>query len=233
MSSSRWSAGAGRVAAVVTAALLSGCGVPDAGLRPGVAARVDDATISTDRVDQVAQGYCEAIGTQLRSQGQQVPRRYLRSGVLGQLVMREAAEQLAEEHGVQPGPAYTQRYHEIEQATEQLPEDQREAVLAVDPSSTYVQEVVLAVGGKLLAEEGESSSADDAAIERGQRELTAWLDSHEVEINPAYGLDVVDGEITPADRGLSVAVGDDAKAGEAPTPDPEHVKSLPASMRCG
>lgn len=221
------------VVVVAAATLLAGCGASGAGLNPGVAARVGDATISADRADDVAEGYCEAIGTQLRSQGQLVPRRFLRSGVVGQLVMREAAEQLADQYGVGPGPAYQQRYNEIKRATEQLPADQRDAVLAVDPSSTYVQEVVLAVGRKLLTGAGQSAPADDAATKRGQRALTAWLAGQDVKINPEYGLEVVDGKLAQTDRGLSVAVGDDAKAADAATPDPNHVKGLPSSMRCG
>src|SRR5688500_6009522 len=118
--------------ALLLAGALSGCGVAGTGLHPGVAAEVGDEQVTVSRVDEVTSNYCTAIREQLRGQNQVVPLRFLRSGVAGQLALVAAAEQFADEHGVEPGPEHDQKVAELEGAVEALPEGQQDAVIAIE-----------------------------------------------------------------------------------------------------
>jgi hypothetical protein len=223
-----------RLAAVATAVLavsLTGCGVAGTSFQPGVAAEVDGQKISTDRVDRLVGDYCDAVREQLQQDGSVVPLGYLRSGVVGQLALVSAAEQLAAEHGVDPTQDYERVVTDLEAQTRNLPEDQRDAVVEVNGSSAYVQAVQLAVGDKLLGEEGEPSGPE-AAGQRGADELNAWLDDHDIDINPEFGIAFEDGQVVSEDTQLAFAVGDTATTSALEAPDQEYAKSLPASQRC-
>lgn len=223
-----------RLAALATAVLavsLTGCGVAGTSFQPGVAAEVDGQKISTDRVDRLVGDYCDAVREQLQQDGSVVPLGYLRSGVVGQLALVSAAEQLAAEHGVDPTQDYERVVTDLEAQTRDLPEDQRDAVVEVNGSSAYVQAVQLAVGDKLLGEEGEPSGPE-AAGQRGADELNAWLDDHDIDINPEFGIAFEDGQVVSEDTQLAFAVGDTATTSALEAPDQEYAKSLPASQRC-
>ncbi|MCW2853814.1 MAG: hypothetical protein JWM84_3478 [Nocardioides sp.] len=223
-----------RLAALATAVLavsLTGCGVAGTSFQPGVAAEVDGQKISTDRVDRLVGDYCDAVREQLQQDGSVVPLGYLRSGVVGQLALVSAAEQLAAEHGVDPTQDYERVVTDLEAQTRDLPEDQRDAVVEVNGSSAYVQAVQLAVGDKLLGEEGEPSGPQ-AAGQRGADELKAWLDDHDIDINPEFGIAFEDGQVVSEDTQLAFAVGDTATTSALEAPDQEYAKSLPASQRC-
>ena len=93
-------------AAVPCLLLLSGCGVAETQFHPGVAAQVGDRTITTDRVDELTTGFCSAVEEQITSGGQSYPLRLFKRGIVGQLALQSAAEQLAEEFDVEPGADY-------------------------------------------------------------------------------------------------------------------------------
>ncbi|WP_134741408.1 hypothetical protein [Nocardioides sp. 503] len=227
-------AGRVRLAALATAVLtvaLTGCGVAGTSFQPGVAAEVDGHKISTDRVDRLVGDYCDAVRDQLRQDGSVVPLGYLRSGVVGQLALVSAAEQLAEDEGVEPTQDYERVVTDLESQTRGLPQKQQDAVVAVNGSSAYVQAVQLAVGDKLLADEGKPSGPE-AAGQRGADALKAWLDDHEVELNPEFGIAFEDGQVVSEDTQLAFAVGDTATTAGLEAPDQEYAKSLPASQRC-
>ncbi|MCD4526665.1 hypothetical protein [Nocardioides sp. cx-173] len=221
--------------ATVAAALtvgLTGCGVAGTSFHPGVAADIDGDTVTTAHVDELVYDYCEAVRDQLRQDGSAVPLGYLRSGVVGQLTLAAAAEQLAEEQGVEPTQEYASALAQLRTQTAGLSEAQREAVLEINGSGVYVQAVELAVGRKLLAEEGQRSPDDQTAGQRGVDELNTWLEEHDVEINPEYGIEIVDGQPVDADTQLAVGVGDTARTAALEEPDQQYAKSLPASQRC-
>ncbi|WP_193608522.1 hypothetical protein [Nocardioides lijunqiniae] len=223
-----------RLAAAATAVLavaLTGCGVAGTSFQPGVAADVDGDRISTDRVDRLVGDYCDAVRDQLQQDGSVVPLGYLRSGVVGQLALVSAAEQLAEEHGVEPTDDYDRVVTDLRGQTRDLPEDQQDAVIAINGSSAYVQAVQLAVGDKLLTEEGQPTGPE-AAGQRGADELTRWLDDHDIKLNPEFGISFQDGQVVSEDTQLAVAVGDTATTSALEAPDQEYAKSLPASQRC-
>ncbi|MCD4536342.1 hypothetical protein LRP67_19800 [Nocardioides sp. cx-169] len=220
------------VAAAVTVG-LTGCGVAGTSFHPGVAADIDGDTVTTGHVDELVYDYCEAVRDQLSQDGSAVPLGYLRSGVVGQLTLAAAAEQLAEEQGVEPTQEYASALAELRAQTAALTEAQRDAVLEINGSGVYVQAVELAVGRKLLSEEGQRSPDDQTAGQRGVDELNAWLEEHDVEINPEYGIEIVDGQPVDADTQLAVGVGDTARTAALQEPDQQYAKSLPASQRCG
>ena len=231
--SSRPLAGTVAASALVLAGALSGCGVAGTGFHPGVAAQVGDDQIKVSQVDRIASDYCSAIREQLRGENQVLPLRYLRGGVAGQLALVAAAEQLAEEHGVEPGRQYDQKVAELENAVAELPEGQQDAVIAIESSSTYLAGVQEAVGTKLLREEGTAQPTPTEAAQAGQEAFNAWLEEQDVAIDPQFGVALRDGQAVPTDTSLSHAVGTTARNGDADTPDPEYAGSLPATLRCG
>ena len=225
-------ASAGAALTVGLTVSLSGCGVAGTSFQPGVAADVDGRTVTTDRVNELVGDYCDAVRDQLRQDGSAVPLGYLRSGVVGQLTLVSAAEQLAEEVGVEPTDDYQQAIAQLRQQTASMSKAERDAVIEINGSSVYVQTVQLAVGRELLAAEGQRSPDDQTAGQRGVDELNAWLDEHDVEINPTYGIEIVDGEPVDTETQLAVGVSDTAKTAALETPDQQYAKSLPASQRC-
>ena len=219
--------------ALLLAGALSGCGVAGTGLHPGVAAEVGDEQVTVARVDEVTSNYCTAIREQLRGQNQVVPLRFLRSGIAGQLALVAAAEQFADEHGVEPGPEHDQKVAELKRAVEALPEAQQDAVIAIESAGTYLSGVQQAVGEQLLQEQGAANPTAADAGAAGQQAFNDWLDEQDIDFDPQFGVELKDGQTVATDTSLSYAVGDTAKKGSADSPDPAYAGTLPASHRCG
>lgn len=213
--------------------LLSGCGVAGTGFHPGVAAEVGDDTISVSKVNEVASNYCIAIESQLSDNNQVLPQRYLRGGIAGQLALVSAAEQLAAEYDVEPGPQYDQKVAELQSGTAALTEGEQEAVIEIESSSAYITGVLEAIGEQLLKAKGNADPTTDQARASGKRVFDSWLADHDVQIDPQFGVEIKDGQAVPTDTSLSYAVGDTAKQGQADSPDQEYAAALPASHRCG
>ncbi|MBC9734596.1 hypothetical protein [Nocardioides marmotae] len=216
---------------LLASGLLTGCGVAGTGFAPGVAAEVGDTAITTDRVDTIAASYCDAITPQL--EGQVLPNRYLTSGVAGQLALAAAAEQMAAEHGVEPGQQYAGQVARLEAAVAALPEDQREAVVEVESTNSLVSDLVLGVGRVLAEEQGLADPTEEQVAGLGNEALAAWIEDNDVEINPRYGVELRDGQPLDTDTETSVAVGEVASAAMAESPDPVYAAALPDSQRCG
>lgn len=219
----------GAVAALAVAGMfLSGCGSAS----PGVAAQVGDRDISTNRVDELAGQYCQALEDQLTGNSQVVPHRYFRSGVAGTLAMREVADQLAAEYDVEAGPTYDKQVAELEQNVAVLDDEVQEAVIEVESSPAYVEAVQRAVGEVLLEAEGAEQGYDDQ-VARGRTAFEAWVSEHGVTFDPSLGIELVKGNIESVDSSLSVAVGEQARAGQSEEPDETYARALPDSHRCG
>lgn len=219
--------------AAVSALLLSGCGVAGTSFHPGVAAQVGDQTISVSKVDSVASSYCSAIEPQLSSQKQVVPRHYLRDGIAGRLTLVAAAQQLADQYGVDAGTQYDQKVAELQNAVKDLPEDQQQAIIEIEASTTYLGGVEQAVGEKVLAAQGTSSPSSQAAAKAGQAAFAKWFDQHDVAIDPQFGIEIKNGQTVKTDTNISFPVGDEAKQGEAATPDQSYAATLPGAHTCG
>jgi len=222
---------AGTAAALTV--VLSGCGVTGTSFQPGVAAQVDDRTVTTDRVDEIVGSYCDALQDQLGADGSVVPLSYFRGGVAGQLALVLAAEQLADDYGVEPTTDYERAVSGIEAQTTALTDEQREAVVEVESSSAYIGAVQLAVGAQLLTDEGVTDATNDQVGQRGVEAFNEWLADHEISFNPEYGVTIKDGALVAVDTQLSYPVGEAAKAGVADEPDPDYAEGLPESQRCG
>ncbi|WP_205475261.1 hypothetical protein [Nocardioides sp. SYSU D00038] len=217
------------VLAAASCLALTGCGVAGTDFRPGVAAEVGDSTISTDHVDEVAAGYCKAITDQLVEGSQKIPNGLLRGGIAGQLALRAATEQLAEERDVEPGQAFRDKVAQTEAATADLAEAERDAVLEVETAGTYIVEVLTEIG----AEDAAAGATSEEKLAAGQEALVAWLADHEVALDPRYGVSIASGQPTSADTGLSVAVSETATQGSSDNPEPSYGESLPDNQRCG
>lgn len=220
-----------RYAVGLTAAalLLGGCGTAS----PGVAAQVGDDEITVREVDALASEYCSAFEEQFTSNGEVVPQHYLRGGILGLLVRSSAAEQLADEYDVEAGATYDEKVASTTQGTLQLPEEVREAIITVETAGSYVEAIQAAVGERILTEESGAAPEYTETVERGEQAFTEWLDDHEVEIDPQFGIQVDGGQVGRTDTTLSFPVSDAAVDGAAEAPDPAYSASLPDAQRCG
>jgi len=219
--------------ALLLSGVLSGCGVSGTGFHPGVAAQVGDDQITVSHVDEVTGNYCSAIQQQLSADNQVLPLRFLRAGIAGQLALASAAEQFAAEHDVEPGRQYDQKVAELQGAVATLSEEQQDAVIEIESSSTYISGVQQAVGKQLLREQGTPKPSTTEAGQAGQQEFARWLAGEDVSIDPQFGVEIKDGQAVPVDTSVSYAAGDTAKNGAADSPDQAYAASLPAAHRCG
>lgn len=226
------------VAALVAATALSGCGVADEGISPGVAAEVGDTQITIGDLDEAVDGACSYFtetGT-----GTAIPRGDVRDQLLQLLVKRAAAEQMLEANDAELDPGYEAAVTDNETQLAEATAAQRDGVLTGSEADIYYQAAVLGAGADLLAAEGVTEIDGAAALERGERALTEWIADHEIEVNPLFGVIITDGEIALASAAdLSVAAGDFAQLGEAEAQAPqqpvreEYAASLPADQTCG
>jgi hypothetical protein len=221
-------------AAIPCLLLLSGCGVSETQFRPGVAVAVGDRTITTDHVDELTTGFCAAVEEQIAEGGQSFPLRLFKRGIVGQLALQSAVEQLAQDYGVTPGADYKSQLAQIETEAEGLSADGREEYVEVQATLPYVQDVLTQIGGLLLADEGEEEPTLDFQQARGLDALVEWVDREGVTFDPRYGTEMVDGQPQPVNTDLTFAVSDVAKGGlSEEEPDPLYVDTLPVSATCG
>jgi peptidyl-prolyl cis-trans isomerase SurA len=213
---------------VACAVLLTGCGaVPD--LNPGVAVRVDDEAVSTRDLEALASDYCSALSSGEQAGGA-VPNHFVFGLAASSLGLRSVASQLMAEHDVAPDAAYDTS---VEQAKKEqlasLDEAQRDAVIEVGAASIYVTAAETSVGRKVLG----GTPSDEDAQAAGQKALVAWMDDHDVRVDPKYGVSIDTGTAVLADSSVSYAISDTAKAGQAEQPDNAAAAALPESQRCG
>jgi hypothetical protein len=206
--------------------MLSGC----AGLRPGTAVQVGEERITTDEVDLVASQFCDALEEQLVQQAQTIPHSYFRGGIAGTLAMREVAEQVAADYGVEPGSEqYARQLRDMRRNVGSLPEDQEQAVIAIESAPFYVEAVQAAVGESLL----DGGGTYDELVAAGGEEMRRWISENDVEFNPSLNTTLRDGQIATTDDSLSFAVSDAARTGMEEQPNPALARQLPESHRCG
>lgn len=231
------------VAGVAVAGLaLSGCGVANDSLRPGLAAQVGETEIELDQVDDAAADLCDMI-TFLSDQGAAptVPGSVVRDNSLKYAVLREMGEQLAGDYGVEAGDLYR---GSIDASRSQLAaigvdEDTLDIVVPTLTSGDYFLDVVQQIGQGEL----DLSPAQDTqqlGMAEGLRIAQEWEDEHGLEVNPRFS-DMSIGDINEIvqthPESLSVAVSDfatQALAGvDATAPDQSYAESLPDPQRCG
>lgn len=214
--------------------LLTGCGVTGTEFNPGVAVRVGDETVSTDRVDELSSLYCDAVESQIQAGGQKFPLAGFKTGIAAQLALKSAAEQIADGYGVTPSADYQLQLSQIEDQAAEYTGDERDAFIEVQATQPYYIDLLTQVGKLELEAEGEQEPTLDFQQARGQDELAKWIGREGLTFDPKYGLEIVDGAPQPVDTDLSFAVGDIAKDGKADgEPSASYVASLTASATCG
>jgi peptidyl-prolyl cis-trans isomerase SurA len=225
------------LAAVVVLAAFTLSGCAGGGAQPGVAAEVGDETVSTSRVDDLTVAYCEGLEPQLEANGAVFPMSYVRGYVVRNLTVRAAAEQLAEDYGIDVPPGYEQSVRSLRDSLAAgFREDRVDDVVEVESVGPYVQGVQMEVGDQLLTSEGNSDASDEEKLARGQQAMVEWLAEHPAEVNPRYGIEVVDTSLdAPAfvDTSTSFPLSDNAVKGAQAEPDQEHAATLPSTQRCG
>lgn len=218
------------VAVVSAGTLLSGCA---GSASPGVAVDIDGETISVADVDRGTSAVCTSVEPDLRDAGNTVALGNVRQFVVTLLTASEQARRLADEYGVEPGPEYSRQVAQLRTTAEAFPEDTRADYVEVMSAEPLVNAVVDAVGRASLEEEGIAEPTVEQVSQRGQDLFESWPDQHPVDIDPRYGLSMVEGQLVPTDTNLSVAVGEVAKSGGAAEPDPVYARTLPSGHRCG
>lgn len=205
--------------------LLTGCGSAS----PGVAVQVGDEELTVRHVDAVTANYCTAVGD-LESE---VPMSFVRQYVVQLLTLRSQASQIADQYGVEAGSTYLNDVAQREAAAVEQPEDVREDYVELASAQAYAQDILEQVGRITLEGQGVADPTTEQVTQAGVDVFDQWPDANGVEIDPRYGLDSVDGVLTPVDTNTSVAVGDTAKAGLSTEPDPAFAGTLPSNHRCG
>lgn len=205
--------------------LLTGCGTAS----PGVAVKVGDEEISTRDVNEVTSNYCTAVG-ELESA---VPMGFVRQYVVQLLTLRSQASQIADDYGVEPGTAYYNDVAQRQGTASTKPEEVQDDYVELASTSAYAQDIVDQVGRIVLEDQGVTDPTAEQTTQAGIDVFNQWPNTHDLEIDPRYGLRSVDGVLSPVDTSTSVAVGDTAKAGMSTEPDPAFAETLPVNHRCG
>lgn len=214
---------------LAAALLLSGCGVSTATFRPGVAAEVGDTSVSVRTVDDAVGPTCRALQSNPQLIGSGFTGEQLRGIVLAQLVLRDVADQLAADNGLDARQIYTQNAEATRGSLTGVPDDVLDQALPVFTASTYLTDVVDRIVTAKLGANTDSQVRSAAA----QQLIANFQQKVGIETNPLFApLDFTSptGSGTPPE--LSVAVSGLATAAAAPSPDPQAIAALPANQRC-
>jgi hypothetical protein len=177
----------------VVGLLLSACS--SIGIHPGQAAVVGDRSVSMNTINSNSTLYCEGLSSTIASsQVQQIPMRFIRQHVATGLSQKLLGEQLADQYDVTPGPGYSRSVAQLKQQLGTMTAEQRAAILDVESGTRYLQWIQVAVGRQLLAASGQSAGSIRNALQRGQEATQEWVKSHQVQIDPVFGVSVDGGQ---------------------------------------
>lgn len=218
--------------------LGAGCSLGDGGPRPGVAAEVEGEVLTIDDVDEVVRDICE-VYDDLEAGAPPIPIADARARVVEGWVNAAAVEAILEERGLPaiPEPAD----EDVEAFWEQagftgLGEGTLDSFRVMYEIQVALNEGQTAIAEDALAETGQTTTpTQEDLFEAGQTTVTAWLSTHDAELNPVFG-EIEDGTIDLTGGTLSVPVSGPAELvltavdAEATAED---VLALPADQRCG
>ncbi len=200
------------VGAFLAALILTGC----AGLRPGVAAQVGDAKITTRELDEFASSFCAFTA----ENGQPLSSAEARVNSLTVLLRGQLASELQKQYraDIDRGLVETQ-LEGVSRSITSLPSDQRK---------TFLEHVRRAIEGNLVVEQAAVAQVRATGEEPTQENVGAavekvyadWAESEGVEIDPRFGT-VQNVVVTASSGSLSVPTGSEADA------------TLPGSKTCG
>ena len=226
---------------VVAAGLLSGCGVADRGVQPGVAAEFADTTISQADVEQATEDRCEVLGELAGEDDQPVSGARVRDLALQGEVLREVAGQLAEEYDVESGQFYDNAQAEIRSQLEGLDEDLVDRVMVTLSSTDYFVDILIQVGRQELGISESDDPDGQQGFARGARDRPAVAGRAPDHDQPAL--------LRHGDRRLQRGCADHPRRhlhggqrlrarrarrrGGPVAEDPAYAASLPESQRCG
>ncbi len=218
------------VVGIVAGGLLTGCGIADGGVRPGVAAEVGDTTISLDDVEAAAEKLCDLRGQDPATQGVPVSGAEVRTRALQTLVLRTIADGLADDFGITPSPTFA--------SLEKAVDDEGTVQARLSLGLSYFVNVMQAVG----AQEAEPGTPEEDQLAAGIAAAQAWTEREGVTTNPVFP-DLAVGDMAVEfirDDDLSVAVSDFADDAMTDTDrlgeqegDSAYAAALPESQRCG
>jgi molybdopterin converting factor small subunit len=230
------------VVGVVTAGLLAGCGVADEGVRPGVAAEVGGTSIRVADVEEAAEDRCEILDELADNpDSQPVSGSRVRDLALQGAVLREVADQLAEEYDVESGELYDQAQTEIRRQLDGLDEDLVDRAVVSLAGTDYFVDILIQIGRDELGLREREDPGGQLGFPRGLEIAQQWQDEHPIETNPRYSSPVIgdadEGVLTTRDD-LSTAVSEYARnaLGAAENPQAEdaaYAAQLPDTQRCG
>jgi hypothetical protein len=209
--------------------LLTGCG----SAAPGVAVKVGDQELSVRDVDAAAGRMCTALGDQFASQNTVLPMSFVRQGTLQLMTLRAQSLEIADEYGLKPGSSYQNDVAQRRRTAATMPAAVQDTYVELTSANALATDIVNQIGEKVLEDDGVTDATTEQVTQAGIDVFNQWPDAHGIDIDPRYGLESVDGVLTPIDTNTSVAVGELAKAGLATEPDTEFAKSLPLNHRCG
>ncbi|WP_185996058.1 hypothetical protein [Nocardioides campestrisoli] len=218
------------VTLAAAAVLLGGCGgsVSDS----GTAATVGDEAISVAEVDNLAKALCADSEDQLAEAGQEVPMAVVRQSALNILVVTGAAQQIADKYEVEPGADYERARSAARQQAKLFDEEQQDGFVVAASADALIQGVMTATGEQLLIEEGVAKPTEEEAIQRGSETFWSWPEVLDLDVNPVFDVEEVQGQLRPAAGADQVSFPVSATAQSAS--DPEQAASgLPAYLRCG
>lgn len=193
-------------AAVLALAALSGCGVAESGIRPGVAASVDGAEVSLDEVEDSYADTCEVLqGSADLLQGGFTGAE-LRGIVVQQLVVSEVATLIAEENGLDADALRREAEQQAKISFGFGPDEEADASIPVFAASSYLSSVVSEIVDPTLSKQ--------ELVEPGpayQAYLEQWQAEHDIEVNPLFDqVDFAQDASTALTSEVSVAVSDTA-----------------------
>lgn len=209
--------------------LLSGCG----SLAPGVAAKVGDQQLSVRDVDAATASVCAAWEDQSEGQTTPIAMGGVRKAVAQALTLRLWAMEVADDQGVKPGKNYFSQVSQARSEAAMVPAETQDDYLDVITAEVLALDIADQIGQKTLADAGVADATAEEVRAAGLDVFNQWPNAHGVEVDPRYGLKLVDGALDFFDTNASVAVGDTATSALAEDTPAGYVATLPVTHRCG
>ncbi len=238
MLSSRPAVGRQAICAVATAVAVlatSGCGTD---LRPGVAASVNEETITESTIDDLTEAICAFNEIQRKEQGLPQPGQSvqeLRASLVESLIILEITDQAAEERGVTVSDALVSKIAAGTVIPDDLAADHR-ALLEEFLKERTLQALQQGAIGANLEDPAVTTAdkIDQSDVTAANSYLKKFAEQQDVEVSPRYG----EWNGVRLEFGTG-SLSDPVSTTPAPTPPPgqpappEPTFTPPASQLCG
>lgn len=168
-------------AAVLATGALSGCGVADAEIRPGLAADVEGAEIGLGQVADAVADTCEVLRRSPELLQGGFTGAELRGIVVQQLVVNEVATQIAEENGLRADVLRREAEQQARISFGFTADQRDDASIPVFAASSYLSSVISEVVDPTLSEQElvEPGPAYQAFLEQ-------WQAENDIDVNPLF-----------------------------------------------